>query len=111
MQVVAFIKGTKQMPMCGFSNTVVQILNATTVPYVTVNILEDDLLRSGEAYPFMAAWLLLLDAVSAVCVRLLNFVGGVQTGHQQARQHSGWGCLHLWRSLWWTVMSKQVLVT
>ncbi|GAB4820113.1 hypothetical protein N2152v2_007159 [Parachlorella kessleri] len=46
-KVVAFIKGTKQMPMCGFSNTVVQILNATAVPYVTVNILEDDLLRSG----------------------------------------------------------------
>lgn len=47
MQVVAFIKGTKQLPMCGFSNTVVQILNAMGVPYVTVNILEDDLLRSG----------------------------------------------------------------
>jgi monothiol glutaredoxin len=46
-KVVAFIKGTKQFPSCGFSNTVVQILNAMQVPYVTVNVLEDDLLRSG----------------------------------------------------------------
>ena len=33
--------------MCGFSNTTVQILNSLSVPYVTVNILEDELLRSG----------------------------------------------------------------
>ncbi|PSC77058.1 Monothiol glutaredoxin-chloroplastic [Micractinium conductrix] len=46
-KVVAFIKGTKQFPQCGFSNTVVQILNSTGVPYVTVNVLEDDLLRGG----------------------------------------------------------------
>ncbi|KAL4448832.1 hypothetical protein ABPG77_007549 [Micractinium sp. CCAP 211/92] len=46
-KVVAFIKGTKQFPQCGFSNTVVQILNSTSVPYVTVNVLEDELLRSG----------------------------------------------------------------
>lgn len=46
-KVVAFIKGTKQFPQCGFSNTVVQILNTMGVPYVTVNVLEDDLLRSG----------------------------------------------------------------
>jgi monothiol glutaredoxin len=45
--VVVFLKGTKDMPLCGFSNTVVQILNALDAPYVTVNILEDDLLRSG----------------------------------------------------------------
>ncbi|KFM22352.1 Monothiol glutaredoxin-S14, chloroplastic [Auxenochlorella protothecoides] len=49
--VVAFIKGTKEMPQCGFSNTVVQILNTTGVPYTTVNILENDMLRSGmKAY-------------------------------------------------------------
>ncbi|KAL4517709.1 hypothetical protein Ndes2526B_g02110 [Nannochloris sp. 'desiccata'] len=46
-KVVLFMKGTKEMPMCGFSNTTVQILNSMNVPYVTVNILEDDLLRSG----------------------------------------------------------------
>ena len=41
------MKGTKEMPMCGFSNTTVQILNSLNIPYVTVNILEDDLLRVG----------------------------------------------------------------
>ena len=46
-KVVLFMKGTKDMPLCGFSNTTVQILNSMSVPYVTVNILEDDLLRSG----------------------------------------------------------------
>lgn len=46
--MVAFIKGTKEMPQCGFSNTVVQILNTTGVPYTTVNILENDMLRSGR---------------------------------------------------------------
>ncbi|KAL4422861.1 hypothetical protein ABPG75_009058 [Micractinium tetrahymenae] len=46
-KVVAFIKGTKQFPQCGFSNTVVQILNSTGVSYVTVNVLEDELLRGG----------------------------------------------------------------
>lgn len=46
--VVAFIKGTKEMPQCGFSNTVVQILNTTGVPFTTVNILENDMLRSGK---------------------------------------------------------------
>lgn len=46
-KVVVFMKGTKDMPMCGFSNTVVQILNALNAPFVSVNILEDELLRSG----------------------------------------------------------------
>lgn len=48
-KVVAFIKGTKEFPMCGFSNTVVQILNGTGVPYTTVNVLDSDLIRSGDA--------------------------------------------------------------
>ncbi len=35
------------MPMCGFSNNVVQILNTLGVPYETVDILEDSDLRQG----------------------------------------------------------------
>ncbi|CAL8464006.1 g3541 [Coccomyxa elongata] len=46
-KVVLFMKGTKQFPQCGFSNTCVQILNTLNVPYETVNILEDERLRSG----------------------------------------------------------------
>eukprot|EP00891_Asterochloris_glomerata_P005161 jgi/Astpho2/5161/e_gw1.00074.161.1_t len=46
-KVVLFMKGNKQFPQCGFSNTCVQILSTLNVPFETVNILEDELLRSG----------------------------------------------------------------
>ncbi|GFQ01132.1 monothiol glutaredoxin-s14 chloroplastic [Phtheirospermum japonicum] len=46
-KVVAFIKGTKDFPQCGFSNTVVQILKTLNVPFETINILENELLRQG----------------------------------------------------------------
>ncbi|KAJ7978245.1 Monothiol glutaredoxin-related [Quillaja saponaria] len=46
-KVVLFMKGTKEFPQCGFSNTVVQILNSFNVPFETVNILENELLRQG----------------------------------------------------------------
>ena len=40
-KILVFMKGTKLMPQCGFSNNVVQILNRLGVPYETVNVLED----------------------------------------------------------------------
>ena len=40
-----FMKGTKEMPMCGFSNSVVQILNHYGVDYKDVNILTDPMIR------------------------------------------------------------------
>lgn len=46
-KVVLFMKGNKMFPQCGFSNTCVQILNNLSVPYETVNILEDESLRQG----------------------------------------------------------------
>ena len=49
--VVLFMKGTPQFPMCGFSGQVVQILNYLGVPYKGVNVLEDPALRDGiKAY-------------------------------------------------------------
>lgn len=45
--VVLFMKGDKQMPMCGFSRHVCQILNQLNIEYTSVNILESDDLRSG----------------------------------------------------------------
>ena len=44
-QVILYMKGTKDMPMCGFSNTVVQILNHYGVEYKDVNVLEDPMIR------------------------------------------------------------------
>ncbi len=40
-KILVFMKGTKLMPQCGFSNNVVQILNRMGVPYETVNVLEE----------------------------------------------------------------------
>ncbi|MCB1564003.1 MAG: monothiol glutaredoxin, Grx4 family, partial [Alphaproteobacteria bacterium] len=39
--VVLFMKGTPQMPQCGFSGQVVQILDYLGVPYTGVNVLAD----------------------------------------------------------------------
>ncbi len=45
--VMLFMKGTKQFPQCGFSGQVVQILDYLGVDYTTMNVLEDDGVRSG----------------------------------------------------------------
>lgn len=46
-KIMVFMKGTKLMPQCGFSNNVVQILNTLGVPFETVDILADLELRQG----------------------------------------------------------------
>ena len=45
--VVVFMKGTPQFPMCGFSGQVVQILNYLGVSFTGVNVLEDQEVREG----------------------------------------------------------------
>ena len=40
-RIMLYMKGTKEMPMCGFSSTVVKILNFYNVDYETTNVLED----------------------------------------------------------------------
>jgi monothiol glutaredoxin len=45
--VVLFMKGTPQFPMCGFSGQVVQILDHIGVSYKGLNVLENDELRNG----------------------------------------------------------------
>lgn len=45
--VVLFLKGTPQFPMCGFSGQVVQILDHLGVPYKGVNVLDSADLRQG----------------------------------------------------------------
>jgi monothiol glutaredoxin len=46
-EVVLFMKGTPQFPMCGFSGQVVQILDNLVVAYKGLNVLENDELRQG----------------------------------------------------------------
>ena len=45
--VVLFMKGTPQMPMCGFSGRVVQILDHLGAEYKGINVLESGELRQG----------------------------------------------------------------
>ena len=45
--VVLFMKGSREMPMCGFSAKVIEILNNLNVPYQTYDVLSDEDLRSG----------------------------------------------------------------
>ena len=46
-KILVFMKGTKLMPQCGFSNNVVQMLNHLGAKYETVDVLEDWDIRQG----------------------------------------------------------------
>ena len=43
--IILYMKGTKEMPMCGFSNSVVQVLNHYGVEFKDVNVLTDPMIR------------------------------------------------------------------
>lgn len=45
--VVLFMKGTKDMPQCGFSSRVAGVLNYMGVEYSDVNVLADEEIRQG----------------------------------------------------------------
>jgi monothiol glutaredoxin len=45
--VVLFMKGTSQMPQCGFSSRVAGVLNYMGVAYKDVNVLADEGIRNG----------------------------------------------------------------
>ncbi len=46
-KILVFMKGTKLMPQCGFSNNVAQILNSLGASYETVDVLADQDIRQG----------------------------------------------------------------
>ena len=45
--IMVFMKGTKLMPQCGFSNNVVQILNSLGMHFETFDVLSDMEIREG----------------------------------------------------------------
>lgn len=45
--VVLYMKGTADMPQCGFSSVVVQILKAFNLPFKDVNVLDNQEIRQG----------------------------------------------------------------
>lgn len=52
--IVLYMKGTQKIPQCGFSGTVVQILNRLGVTFKDVNVLADAEIR--EAIKAYADW-------------------------------------------------------
>jgi len=46
-KVVLFMKGTPEMPQCGFSMTVCNILKQLKINFFSVNVLADELVRQG----------------------------------------------------------------
>ena len=44
-RVILFMKGSKEMPMCGFSATVVKILSLYNIDFKAVNVLDDPNIR------------------------------------------------------------------
>ncbi len=46
-KVILYMKGSRDMPMCGFSGKVVKILDSYGVNYKTVDVLLDEDIRQG----------------------------------------------------------------
>ena len=46
-KIMLYMKGNRDMPMCGFSNQVVHILNQSGVQFEAKNVLEDEVLRQA----------------------------------------------------------------
>eukprot|EP00304_Pavlova_gyrans_P000525 CAMPEP_0206039240 /NCGR_PEP_ID=MMETSP1466-20131121/4625_1 /ASSEMBLY_ACC=CAM_ASM_001126 /TAXON_ID=44452 /ORGANISM="Pavlova gyrans, Strain CCMP608" /LENGTH=149 /DNA_ID=CAMNT_0053413873 /DNA_START=23 /DNA_END=472 /DNA_ORIENTATION=- len=46
-KIMVFMKGSKLMPQCGFSNAVVQVFKSMSVPFETFDVLSDPAIRQG----------------------------------------------------------------
>ncbi len=46
-KILIYMKGTPDMPMCGFSYATVQVFRSLGVPFATVNVLDDPEIRQG----------------------------------------------------------------
>eukprot|EP00285_Hemiselmis_virescens_P006989 CAMPEP_0173390998 /NCGR_PEP_ID=MMETSP1356-20130122/16886_1 /TAXON_ID=77927 ORGANISM="Hemiselmis virescens, Strain PCC157" /NCGR_SAMPLE_ID=MMETSP1356 /ASSEMBLY_ACC=CAM_ASM_000847 /LENGTH=169 /DNA_ID=CAMNT_0014348509 /DNA_START=29 /DNA_END=538 /DNA_ORIENTATION=+ len=50
-KIILFMKGNKDFPQCGFSNTAVQVLTTCGAQFEAVNVLENENIRQGiKAY-------------------------------------------------------------
>lgn len=45
--VILFMKGNAELPMCGFSARAVNILKSCGIKFATVNVLDDEEIRQG----------------------------------------------------------------
>ena len=50
-EIVLYMKGNAEMPMCGFSAVVAKVLDTLHVPFKGINVLDDSGIREGiKAY-------------------------------------------------------------
>ncbi len=45
--ILLYVKGTREMPMCGFSKATMDVFDQMGVPYRTVDVLSDPEIREG----------------------------------------------------------------
>ena len=74
-KILVFMKGNREIPMCGFSAMVVQVLNQLAVPYETVDVLEDPEIREGVKH--FSSW----PTIPQVYIDG-KFVGGCDIVHE-----------------------------
>ena len=59
-EVMLFMKGNPTFPQCGFSSTLVNILEHMQVKFGSANVLEDEALREGikafSSWPTVFRW-------------------------------------------------------
>jgi len=46
-KILLYMKGSREMPMCGFSAQVIGILNESGAEFKTIDILQDEAIRAG----------------------------------------------------------------
>lgn len=46
-EIVLYMKGNAEMPMCGFSARAVNLLKSCGAPFITVDVLQDEEIRQG----------------------------------------------------------------
>jgi glutaredoxin-related protein len=67
-QVVAFVKGTRSQPQCGFSFKMLQLLNESKADYEVVNVLDDvynpglrDIIKTYSQWPTIPQVILIMQ--------------------------------------------------
>ena len=45
--IILYVKGSREMPMCGFSKATMDVFDQLGVPYRTVDVLSDPAIREG----------------------------------------------------------------
>ncbi len=74
-KILIYMKGTRQMPQCGFSAATVRLFESCGVPFETVNVLADPELR--EAIKKFSNW----PTIPQVYING-RFIGGCDICHE-----------------------------